>query len=131
MTDGRDPVNKIVRVQEPGPPAAISDEQLAVHKVVPGSFVPLEQTIEFGSVGHPIGEKPDPDRSVNQDHQAAVFVLRVSCRRRGTSFACASEPLSLRNRSYAACRIRASRPRFTVSVSVAAPQAFFASRSVA
>lgn len=59
-----------------------------------------------------------------------MFILRVSCRRRGTSFACESEPLSLRNLSYAACRMRASSPSLTVSVSVAAPHAFFASRRV-
>jgi hypothetical protein len=61
MTDSRDSVNEVVRVQQVGSPAGISDQQFAVHEVVPGSFVPLEQAVQFGSVGHPVGEKTDPD----------------------------------------------------------------------
>src|SRR5581483_6792401 len=70
--------------------------------------------------------------SVDRDHQADVRLFRASgVRRRGTSAAWGSEPRSFRSFSYVACRVNASRPCRTVSVSVAAPQPFFASRSVA
>jgi hypothetical protein len=64
MTDSRNPVNEVVRVQQLRSPAGISDQQLAIHEVVPGGFVSLEQAVEFGSEGHSVGEKTDPDRSV-------------------------------------------------------------------
>jgi len=41
-------------------------------------FVPLEQAVQFGGVGHSIGEKTDPDGCVYQNHQAAVLLADVT-----------------------------------------------------
>src|ERR1700733_13688821 len=97
MTGMRNPVNKVVRIQQLGSPAAISDQQLAIHEVVPGGFSSHQQAVQFGGVGHAVCEEADPDGGVYQNHQAAALFLRLSGRRLGTSFASASEPLSFRN----------------------------------
>jgi len=39
VTDSRNPVNEVVRVQKPASPTGISDQQLAVYQIVPGGLV--------------------------------------------------------------------------------------------
>ena len=99
MADRRNPVNQVVRVQEVASPTGMSDQQLAIHKVVPGGFVSLEQPVQFDSIGRAVGQKTDPDGSVYEDHRSHRSLLRVSGLRRGTSVAPLSEPLSFRSLS--------------------------------
>jgi hypothetical protein len=42
MTDSRNPVNEVVRGQKPASPTGISDQQLAIYKIVPGHLVSLK-----------------------------------------------------------------------------------------
>ena len=99
MCDSRDPVDEVVRAQEPTSPAGTSDQQLAIHEIVPGGFVGLEQTVQFRGMGHPAGEETNPDGSIYEDHQANALVLPTPGLRLGTSVAPRSEPLSFRSLS--------------------------------
>jgi hypothetical protein len=42
MTDSRNSMNEVVRVQKPASPTCISDQQLAVYQIVPCGLVSLK-----------------------------------------------------------------------------------------
>jgi hypothetical protein len=99
MTDSRNLVDEVVRVQKLASPSSISDQQLAIYKIVPNRVVSLQQTVQFGSVGHPIRKETNPNGSIYEYHQAAALLLPLPGLRLGTSVAPVSEPLSLRSLS--------------------------------
>jgi hypothetical protein len=50
--------------------ARVTCQQLALDEVVPQDFVGGEKSVERARVRFASGEKPDPDRSVDQDRYA-------------------------------------------------------------
>ena len=97
-----------------------------MNEVVTQDFVTRQEAIQLACAGLASGQKPDPDRGIHENHGLALRLFDDG-RRRGTGFAPGSELLKARRRSYAACRMSASRPRRTASVSVEAALAARAS----
>lgn len=92
-------MNAVVGFQKLNSPAGIADQQLAIHEVMAGNFVSLEQTIQFGGKRHPVREKTNPDGGIDKNHQTSVLVFLICGLRLGTSDAPRSAPLSFRNLS--------------------------------
>ena len=79
--------------------AQVADEELAQDEVVPADLASLQQRIEPARVWRTIGQEANPDRRVDEHHQAAECVVAPAPRRRRTSVARGSFPRSARSRS--------------------------------
>lgn len=96
--NGRHQDHLFVGRQQLGPTAAIPDEKLSEHHLVPYDLVVVEQAIQRVGIGLAAGEEPDPHRGVDQHHQAALRLRPGVSRRRGTSSAATSVPRRARSR---------------------------------
>jgi hypothetical protein len=63
---------------------SIADQEFSKHHIVPNHLITGEKVVKGGRVGLAARQKPDPNGSIDQDHQAALRLVRLS-RRRGTS----------------------------------------------
>jgi hypothetical protein len=95
-------VHLLVSIEQLSTTAFVTDKQFAKNEFVAHYFVPLQQRIEFGSVGFTTREEANPHRRVDKHHHAARRLRAAGSRRLGMSLAFGSEPLRARRRSYAA-----------------------------
>lgn len=92
--------HQLVVGEHSSPTAFVADEQFAEDEIMAADFALSQQSIEGSSVRRPIGQEVDPDRRVDEDHQAAeCFDSEAFSRRRRTCVARGSLPRNARNRS--------------------------------
>ena len=132
VSRGRGAVKPSIQIEKPTSASAVAHQKLAVDEIVANNFIAREQMIEVRTKRRDPRQGANPSRGVDENHQALrrVVFRAGGSRRRGTSFASFafdSVPKNFRACWYAWWRTRASRPRRTVSVSVAAPAAARAS----
>jgi hypothetical protein len=99
MRDGSSLVHQFVRGQEPHSAAPIADKKFTKHQFVTDDLVPLEEGVEFRSERLAVCQEANPNRGVDEDHQAARRLLGDRSRRLETSCAFGSEPFKDRRRS--------------------------------
>ena len=127
---GASPMDLGIRREHPGTrPSAVTDQELALDEIVAQYLVIRQEPVQCTGVRCSPGQKPDPDRGIDQDHYATRRLRAGLSRRRGVACAVGSDPRNARRRSYAARRRSASSPRRTASVSVVAPLTARASAS--
>src|SRR6266545_5986333 len=122
-------IHLLVGRQQLRAPSSLADQELSEDQRMSHHLVASEEAIQLRGVRPAIRQEANPHRGVDQHHHPTRRLPEAFSRRRGTSRASGSDPRRARRRSWAACRTSASRPRRTVSVSVAAPQAALASFS--
>ncbi len=99
MRDGARLVYTLIYRQKLPPACAFTHEQLSIYEGVPRHLIDGEQSIQLSRVGRPASKEPDPDRSINQNHQAILRLAFAFSRRLGISCAWGSVPRRARRRS--------------------------------
>lgn len=67
--------------------STITDEKLSINQVVSCHFIQIEESVQLGGEGRPVGKKPNLHRSVDEDHRPFPRLDDGGSRRLGTSLA--------------------------------------------
>ena len=78
-------MHPLVGRQELPATSSVANQEFSIDQLMSGHFVETEESVQFGGVGRPVGEEPDPYGSVHQDHQATLRLGDGLSRRLGTS----------------------------------------------
>jgi len=89
-------------LQQRAAPRRVAQQQLAVDQVMPADLATSQEIVERVGVRPTAGQEANPDRRINEDHQAAGrldFDRPATSRWRGTLDARGSVPRRARSRS--------------------------------
>ncbi len=78
-------MHSLISGQKLSSASAIADEEFSVNQFVPAHFVQVEEPVQLGRIGRPIGKETNPDGGVYQHHHATLRLAADFSRRRGTS----------------------------------------------
>ena len=85
MRDGARLVHLLIGGKELGSTSTIANQELSIDQFMSGHFIEPQESIQLDGIGRPIRQESNPDRRIDQNHQATLRLVAGLSRRLGTS----------------------------------------------